>query len=70
MAADGVMYRALWMATKRVGSRIAHAIRRHYFFGGKVRFPAIFLWLQKSDKITVMYKLNCAQITVLQLYCI
>ena len=39
------------MATKCVGSTIAHAIRSHHFFGGKVRFPAIFLWLQKSDQI-------------------
>ena len=46
----------------------AHAIRSHHFFGGIVRFPAIFLWLQKSDQITVMHKLNCAQITVLRLY--
>ena len=56
------------MATKCIGSTITCAIRSHHFFGGKVRFPAIFLWLQKSDQITVMHKLNCAQITVLRLY--
>ncbi len=60
MAVDGVMYRALWMATKCIGSRIARVIRSHHFFRGKVRFPAIFLWLQKSEQITVMHKLNCA----------
>ena len=67
MAVDGAMYHALWMATKCIGSRIARVIMSHHFFGGKVRFPAIFLWLQKSDQITVMQKLKCAQITVLQL---
>ena len=67
MAVDGVMYHALWMATKFIGSRIARVIRSPHFFGRKVRFPAIFLWLQKSDQFTVMHKLNCAEITVLRL---
>ena len=66
MAVDGAIMLCA-MATKCVGSTIACAFRSHHFFGGKVRFPAIFLWLQKSDQITVMHKLNCAQITVLRL---
>ena len=67
MAVDGAIVICA-MATKCVGSTIACAIRSHPFFGRKVRFPVIFLWLQKSDQITVMHKLNCAQITVLRLY--
>jgi hypothetical protein len=66
MAVDGAIMLCA-MVTKCIGSMIAHAIGSHQFFGGKVRFPAIFLWLQKSDQITVMHKLNCAQITALRL---
>jgi hypothetical protein len=63
MAVDGAIVLYV-MATKCIGSMIACAIRSHNFFGRKVRVPTILLWLQKSDQITVMHKLNCAQITV------
>ena len=42
MAVDGTIVLCV-MATKWVGSTIACVIRSHHFFGGKVRFPAIFL---------------------------
>ncbi len=67
MAVDGAMCHALCRATKFIGSRMARVIRSPHFFGRKVRFPTSFLWRQKSDQFTVMYKLNCAQITVLRL---
>ena len=61
MAVDHVIVLCA-MATKCIGSMTVLAITSHQFFGGKVWFPTIFLWLQKSDQITVMHKLNWAQI--------